>query len=277
MKYTFLIGLSIFVLTSTTIFSQSSLRGNKIVTTQNMEISNFKNIEVSADVDVYLFQGDRNFVSVETDENLQNAVRAQVDNNTLRINFSAKIKKSKKMNLFITVTDSLQLITAYKNANIYADTRLILRKLMVNAFENADFDMKIDADEFKINGFKNTDLKFDVFSKNTDILISESCELKLEGEIDSLSTEIKNNAVLTAKGKGIKLNIEAKNNGSFKGENFKVESASINASDRTDLKIDVTEDISITASNKAEITIYHQPKIDLVKFIDKATLHQKKK
>lgn len=277
MKLKILLGLSIFILTSTTIFSQSKLKGNKIITIQNREVSNFNNIEVSADVDVYLFQGDNNLVSVETDENLQNAIRVQVDDNTLRINFSNKISRSKKMNIFITVTNELQTITAFKNANIYADTRLILKKLTINAFENADFKVKIDADDFKINGFKNTDLIIDVFSKNLETNISESCELKLEGEIDSLKTRIDNNSVLIVKGKGEKLEIDARNNGTFKGELFEVKNASVDASGRTDLKIDATEEINITASNKAEITVYHQPKINLIKFVDKATLHQKKK
>ena len=277
MKFRILLGLSLFILSSTTIFSQSRLKGNKIVFIENREVSSFNNIEVSADVDVYLFQGDNNLVSVETDENLQNAVRIQVDNNTLKINFSNKISRSKKMNVFITVTNELHTISAYKNANIYADSRLILKKLTINAFENADFKVKIDADEFKINGFKNTDLVIDVFSKNLEANISESCELKLNGEIDSLKTEIKNKSVLTAKGKGVKLEIEARNNGTFKGEFFEVKYVGVDASGRTNLKIDATEEINITASNNANITVYHQPKIDLVKFIDKATLHQKKK
>ena len=276
MKFRILLGLSLFIVSSTTIISQSSLKGNKIVFIENREVSSFKHIEISANVDVYLFQGDNNFVSVETDENLQDAVRIQVENNTLKIDFSNKISKSKKMNVFITVTNELHTISAYKNANIYADNRLILKKLTINAYENADFKIKIDADDFKINGFKNTDLTIDVFSKNIQANLSESCELKLEGEIDSLKTEIKNNSVLTAKGKGVKLEIEARNNGTFKGDNFMVENAFINANSRTDITVNVSKNIKIIADNKAAISIYREPEIEIVKLEGKAKIYKKK-
>ncbi|MDP3352324.1 MAG: DUF2807 domain-containing protein [Flavobacteriaceae bacterium] len=276
MKYKFYIGLSILVLTSVNIFSQSKLRGNKIVTTQNREVSNFNNIEVSDDVDVYLSQGNNNTVAVETDENLQSAIRVQVDNNTLRINFSDKISKSKKRNVYVTVNEDLHTISAYKNANIYADTRLILRKLTINAFENADFKVKIDADDFKINGFKNTDLTIDVFSKNIVAKISDACELKLEGEIDSLKTEIKNNSVLIAKGKGSLIEIEARNNGTFNGENFKIENAFIDANSRTDITVNVKESVKLSLSNKAEVNIYNNPVVEIEKLEGKAQIHKKK-
>ena len=276
MKFRILLGLSLFIVSSTTIISQSSLKGNKIVFIENREVSSFKHIEISANVDVYLFQGDNNFVSVETDENLQDAVRIQVENNTLKIDFSNKISKSKKMNVFITVTNELHTISAYKNANIYADNRLILKKLTINAYENADFKIKIDADDFKINGFKNTDLTIDVFSKNIQANLSESCELKLEGEIDSLKTEIKNNSVLTAKGKGVKLEIEARNNGTFKGDHFMVENAFINANSRTDITVNVSKNIKIIADNKAAISIYREPEIEIVKLEGKAKIYKKK-
>lgn len=276
MKIRILLSLSLFILSSTTIFSQSSLKGNKIVFIENREVSSFNNIEVSADVDVYLFQGDNNLVSVETDENLQDAVTIQVDNNTLRISFSNKISKSKKMNVFITVTNELQSITAYKNANIYADSRLILRKLTINAFENADFKVKIDADDFKINGFKKTDLIIDVFSKNIEANISESCELKLEGEIDSLKTEIKNNSILNAKGKGVNLAIEARNNGRFKGDNFMVENAFVNANSSTDITVNVSKNIKISAEKNASISIYKEPEIEIEKLEGKAKIYKKK-
>lgn len=276
MKFKLLLGLS-FLLLSSTIFSQSRLKGNKIVTSQNREVSNFDNIEVSADVDVYLTQGNYNTVSVETDENLQNSIRVQSDNNTLRINFSDKISKSKKKNVYVTVTEDLQSISAYNNANIYADTRLILRKLTINAFENADFKVKIDADDLKINGFKNTDLNINVFSKNIEALISESCELKLEGEIDTLKTQIKDNSVLTVKGKGSSVEIEARNNGAFKGENFNVENVYIEANSRTDISVNVIENIKLSLSNKAEVNIYNKPIIEIEKLEGKAKIHKKKK
>ncbi|MDO9260708.1 MAG: DUF2807 domain-containing protein [Flavobacteriaceae bacterium] len=256
--------------------AQERLKGNKIVITQSRDITEFTSMEIKGDFDVYIFQGTTPFVTVETDENLQKAVNATIEGETLKIELSERISKSTKLKIFVTITNKLTKIAAYKNANIYADTRIILKSLTINAFDNADFDMKIDADDFVINGFKNTDLKFNTFSKDLKTLVSESCELKLEGEIDSLSTEIKNNGVLSIKGNGLKLAIDAKNNGTFKGDDFKVENAKINANSRTNITVNVKDSIKINAEKNASISIYNEPAIEIEKLEGKAKIYKKK-
>ncbi|MDP2088313.1 MAG: DUF2807 domain-containing protein [Flavobacteriaceae bacterium] len=269
--------LLILALSSSIISSaQGKLKGNKIVNTQSRDITEFTSMKINGNIDVYIFQGNSSFVTVETDENLQIAVQATVVGETLKIELSEKISKSTKLKMFVTVTDKLNKITAYDNANIYADTRIILKSLTINAFDNAGFDMKIDADDFKINGFKNTDLKFHVFSKDLKTIISESCELKLEGEIDSLSAEIKNHGVITAKGIGKTLEINAFNNGTFRGDYFKVEKAIINANSRTKITVNVTESIKIAAEKKAAVSIYNEPAIEIEKLEGKAKIYKKK-
>lgn len=276
MKLTFSLLLSFLIFTSTYIFSQSALKGNKIVSIQNREVSYFDEIEVLADVDVYLFQGNNHFVSVETDENLQNSVLAKVDNGILKITFTDKIAKRKTMKIFVTLTKDLHTISAHKKANIYADSRLIVNKLTINAFDNADFEMKIDADTFIINGYKNTDLNFDVFSKDLKTFISESSELKLQGEIDSLSTQQKDKSVLTVKGKGLKLAIDAKNKSTFKGADFKVENATITANSNTNLTVNVRDSLKISAEKNARISIYQDPKLEIEQLAGKAKIYKKK-
>lgn len=257
------------------IVAQSKLKGNKIVITQNREAANFTAIEVMNDIDVYLFQGTSPYINVEADENLQEAIQTKIEGNTLKIFLSNDIKSSKKLNVLVTVTDSLNLITARANSNIYADNRLILRALTVNAYDNSDFELKLDADNFTVNGYKNTDLKLDVFSVNATANISESCELKLEGEIENLTSDIKNSSVLTVKGKGKKSLITAQNNSTFKGDNFKVDETIVIANSRTDIYVNTNNKLSITATDSAEITSYGKPEIELVKFEVRAKLHKK--
>lgn len=257
------------------IVAQSKLKGNKIVITQNREAANFTAIEVMNDIDVYLFQGTSPYINVEADENLQEAIQTKIEGNTLKIFLSNDIKSSKKLNVLVTVTDSLNLITARANSNIYADNRLILRALTVNAYDNSDFELKLDADNFTVNGYKNTDLKLDVFSVNATANISESCELKLEGEIENLTSDIKNSSVLTVKGKGKKSLITAQNNSTFKGDNFKVDETIVTANSRTDIYVNTKDKLSITATDSAEITSYGKPEIELVKFEVRAKLHKK--
>lgn len=276
MKLKAKIVLATICLTAIVVSAQNRLKGNKIVTIENRDISHFSAIEVLDDIDVYLYQGSNPHLNVETDENLQNAVQAKVEGETLKIYFSENIAKSKKMVVQVTVTEKLKLISAHKNSNIYADSRIILRELTLNAFDNADYSMKLDVDDFKIIGAKNSDLKINVFSKNLKTNLSESCELGLEGEIDQLIADISGNSSLHVKGSGKSLEVNATTNGGFKGRDFKVNTAVVTAAARTDLFVNAIEKISITAKEKAEITVYNKPEIELLKFEGNAKLHKKK-
>ncbi len=268
--------LILFLSISISVSAQGKLKGNKVIFTQSRDIAEFTSMEIKGDIEVYLFQGTTPFVTVETDENLQNSVQAKMEGETLKIYLSDKISKSTKLKMYVTVTDKLNKITAFNNANIYADTRIILKSLTINAYDKSNFDMKIDADNFVINGFKKSNLKFNVFSKNLKSSISESCKLKLDGEIDSLSTEIKNNSVLIAKGKGKNLDIIATKNATFKGDDFKVENAKINANSRTDITVNVKDSIKINAEKNASISIYNEPAIEIEKLEGKARIYKKK-
>lgn len=263
------------VVTTFNLVAQSSLKGNKIVITQNREVSDFKVIEVMSDVDVYLFQGSTPYLNVDADENLHEAIQTKVEGTTLKIYLSNKIKSSKKLNVLVTVTDSLNTLTIRSNANVYANSRLILRKLTINAFDNADATLKLDADNFTVNGFKNTDLNLDVFSVNTLVNLNESCELKLAGELENLTAIIKNNSVLTTKGKGKKLAITAMNKGSFKGSTFKVDETTLDVSSKTEVFVNSKDKLIISATDAAEITSYGKPVFELAKFEGKVKLHKK--
>ncbi|MBS3992746.1 MAG: DUF2807 domain-containing protein [Bacteroidetes bacterium] len=257
------------------IIAQSSIKGNKIVITQNRDVTSFTAIEVMDDVDVYLFQGSTPYLNVEADENLHESIHTKIEGSTLKIYLSNKIRSSKKLNILITVTDSLNTITAKGNSNIYADARLIVRSLVLNMYDNADATLKLDADNLAVNGFKNTDLKLDVFSINTAVNITESCELKLEGEIENLTADIKNSSVLTTKGKGKTQTITATNNGSYKGEKFIVNETTLTISSRSDVYVNTKDKININASDTAEITSFGKPEFNLIKFDGKAKLHKK--
>ncbi len=266
--------LTFILLTTLNIGAQGKLKGNKIVITQNREVTNFTTIEVMDNIDVYILQGTAPFLNVETDENLQEAVQAKVEGETLRIYLSEKIAKSTKLKVYVTVTESLHNITARKRSNLYADARIIVRKLTINAHDNSDFKMKLDVDDFNINGVKNTDLKFDIFSKNLKVNLGESSELKLEGEIETLTTDIKNRSVLTVKGKGKFLELTANNNGTFRGDNFKVDKANVTASSRASVYVNAKDKVSITAFDSAEIFVYNKPEIEL-KLEGKPKLHKR--
>ena len=94
--------LSFFLLFSlTTIFAQEKLKGNKEVTTEIRNISDFSKIEVIDNVEVLLVYNPNQSIEIETDSNLHEAILTELNNDVLTIKTSDKITRKKK--LLITV------------------------------------------------------------------------------------------------------------------------------------------------------------------------------
>lgn len=83
------------------------LVGNGNVIRQERPVSPFNEIEISGIFDVYLSQGETEKIEVETDENLQEFIITNIQDGKLKLDCKreSKIKKSSKMNIYVTIKD----------------------------------------------------------------------------------------------------------------------------------------------------------------------------
>ena len=100
------ISLLFFVLFSVQFVSYSqNVRGNGKVKKEIREVSNFNEVVLQGKFNVVLIQGQRQSVEIETDENLLELFQTYVKDNTLYLIMTAAIKKSEKLNVYISVKD----------------------------------------------------------------------------------------------------------------------------------------------------------------------------
>jgi len=94
-----LAGLILFTLSYTSVIAQS--KGNGNVTTQERQVSDFDAIKVGCAIRLYISQGDKQSVKVETDENLQSRITTKVTNGTLNLSCD-NVNNATKMDVYVT-------------------------------------------------------------------------------------------------------------------------------------------------------------------------------
>ncbi|MGZ4057297.1 MAG: head GIN domain-containing protein [Bacteroidia bacterium] len=94
-------------MTVTTGDGSYKVTGNGKQTSQNRDTGPFNQIEIEGVFNVYLSQGDKESVKVETDENIQPLILTTVKDNVLSVKMkdSTSINKMKKINIFISLVD----------------------------------------------------------------------------------------------------------------------------------------------------------------------------
>lgn len=265
----------IALLISFSTFSQEKLKGNKDVTTENRNISEFDKIEVIDDVDIYLTFGESQSVFVETDSNLQEVVTTEIKDGVLIIKTDNKIGRKKELIVHIKLNKNFKEISAFNNANIISKSLLIFETIALNAFDNADYDLNLHAKEVQLSCKKTSNLKLEILCENATITSEESSNLKGSIQTKNINIHMLDKAVINITGSSTDIETDSFGNSSFKGNDFKVNNAIIKAENDSKIYINATQKIDIYARNSSEIYIYSNPKIQLLEFFDRATIYKR--
>jgi hypothetical protein len=270
---------NIFVLllvsTIFTVNAQEKLKGNKEITTENRNISDFTKVEVIDNVEVLLVYNEKQSVNVETDSNLQDAVITEVTNETLVIKFSDKIVRTKQMTVHLNVNKHLKELYSYNKAKIKSNNVLIIDSLTINAFDNSEIDLKLNSKNLYVNGKKTVNIKLEVLSNNTAITLEESGKLKATVNTQNSIITVLDRARVDVNGTSGTTTIESNGNSVFEGREFKSKIATTKSNNASKIYVNASETIDISAFNSSEVYLYSNPKITISQFLDKATLFKK--
>ncbi|MBT8318263.1 MAG: hypothetical protein HKP59_11625 [Lutibacter sp.] len=275
MKTIYKIPLLIVLFLTSFLSAQEKIKGNKEVTRENRNISNFDKIEIIDNLDVKLVYNADQSVNVETDSNLQSSIITSVNNGMLSVSIQNKIVNKKELMVHINVNSSLKEINGYNKSNIESNNSLNIDTLTINSFDNCDINLKLNSKLLRINSKKISDLKFEILSEQVFINSEESSSIK--GTIDAVETifSLIDKSVVNINGSTNVFEIETLGNSTFKGKDFTAKDVVINASNSSNAYIKATKSIDIYTKNSAEVYLYDNPKITLSEFFDKSSIYKK--
>ncbi|MFO7674577.1 MAG: DUF2807 domain-containing protein [Lutibacter sp.] len=264
-----------FLLIFSAINAQDKLIGNKDVTTENRNLSEFTKIEVIDDVTVLLVYNDEQSVTVEADSNVIYAVTTEIINGVLIIKTSAKIVRAKELTVHVKVNKDITEIYAYNNASIKSNNSLRIDALTINAFDDSDFKLKLSSKIVQINAKKSSKLDVEILCEDALIVAEESSNLK--GIIDTKNMVIKtlDKASIILSGNAANFELETSHNSAFKGKDFISTMAVVNTSNNSIAHINANETADLSIKNSGEVYLFSNPKITLTEFFDKASLFKK--
>ena len=267
------------LLLTTVAFSQKKekIKGSKVVVSVKYEVDAFSEIEVEDNLEVFFVKADKNRVEVETDDNIQTAINHQTYGKSLRLNTNKEISSFKKLIVTVYYTDSLNLISVRHEAKINAISELKLDKLTIKTNDFSKSLLTVISPNFTLNA--NDKSKIDINLKSQDAIVELSKNAELIGKISSTNFKLdmyqKSKAEIQGDCTDMKLRLD--NDAEFDGKKMASKTLELTAEAKSNCKVNTNGDLAISASGKAEIEIYGQPKIEIKKFADDAILKKKSK
>lgn len=164
--------LGVFILFNQThLTAQKKVRGNGDVTTEVYDVKAFSDLELSGVLNVFLEQGDKESVTVETDDNLHEYVIIENRGNTLIIDTQKRIsiKRKKKMNVYVTVRDIDRLkISGVGNVETSETIRLKDLDLRIKSVGNVNLDIEADNLYARLSSVGNVSLSGEIEKADID-------------------------------------------------------------------------------------------------------------
>ncbi|MDM8160474.1 head GIN domain-containing protein [Labilibaculum sp. K2S] len=149
-KTSLLIVLLSFLLSSNVNARFWSKKGNGNIQKENREIASFSVISASMGINVYIVQGDKESLIVETDENLLDNITTRVKGNELIIKIDGHFRRATKLNVYVTLVDVYE-INILSGAKVETRGALTTTNLDINISSGGFAKMEINANDITCN------------------------------------------------------------------------------------------------------------------------------
>lgn len=274
MKKYILTALCLFVTLSTFAQKKEKIKGNREVTTVIYEIDPFTTLEVKEELEIVLLNGETPKVEVIADENLHEIFNIDVVDGTLSISTSKQIRSSKKLEIYVTISKSIERIHAENEAELKSATTLNIDKAEINVMGKAEVDLRIMSDSLAINGFGKTKQRYEITSRELIVTAFEDAEIQANVNATKVTSQVEYGNV-QLKGQTDVLYLEVKEKGEFIAHEFTAKKIHVTATEQAKVVLNCSENITIDAHDRSEIDLLGSPKsIIMYKFEEEAVLRK---
>lgn len=215
--------LSLLMLSCVNINWSTGVKGNGNVVMETREVTeSFSKIKATEGLSVYLTQDNKEAITVEADENLQELILTEIKDGVLKIHCKEQIGKasSKKINVnFKSITN----LTSTSGSSIYGTNTIASEKLVLKSNSGSSMKVKVNANDLTCDA-------------------SSGSSLKVSGETISLTAE-------------------ASSGSNIKAGDLKAESSEVSASSGANLTVNTSKALIAKASSGGGVKYYGNPEM----------------
>lgn len=269
----------ILILISTTFVvaqKKDKIKGSKIVTTKLRDISNFNNLEVRDNIEVFFEKGETSNLKIEADDNLHAFIAVTSFDNTLQLSTTKQITRYSKLIVRITYAHDIKSIITKDDAIVNAIQEITSDDIVIKSLDNSKLFMNVNARNFVLQTDNKSNVELNLKGETAKIIMSENARIKALVTVTDFGCDMYQKSQAKIEGTANTGIIRLDNNAGLIAEKLQIKSINITAEQSADTSVYADKEIVINASGKSEVRLYGSPKIELKQFDDEAKLLKKK-
>lgn len=269
--------LLLLLLVATVTFGQKreKVKGSKIVTIEKKEVGDFNAIEADDNLEVYLEKGEKNEIKIEADDNLHEIIGMDLRDKALRLYTSKESTIFKKLIVRVTYTSSLNKVIAKNEAKIYAIQEIQVDDITFNSVDFSRLYLNVNAKKFTLIADDKSKTELNLKAEDATLQLSKNSSIKTLVSAIKFKCDLYQKANANIEGIAERATIRLDNNSIFTGTKFTLKEAKVTAESYAIGSILADTTISIALGDKAELSLFGNPAIELTRFTEEAKLIKK--
>jgi hypothetical protein len=270
----------LLLLLSTTITlaqTKEKIKGSKTVTIEEKEIGNFYSLEVDDNIEVYIERGETAALKIEADDNLHDIIAIDLQDNTLRLSTTKEAVRYRKLIVKLSYSKDLNLVTSRNDVTINAIQQVLLDSITFRSFDNSKLFLNVNSKDFLLQSNDESKVELNLKSENSKIVLSKDASLKSLIVTQNLACDLYQKSTAKIEGNATNVAFRLDSNSNLIANKLTVKNIDLISEGYSSSSVYAESSIIISASDKSEIQLFGEPKIEMRKFLDEAQLLKKVK
>lgn len=255
--------------------SKEKIKGSRNVTTEYKTIGNFNSLEITDNLIVNLELGEIAGIKIEADDNLHDVISINANGGKLQLTTNKDVSRFKKMNVRITYTNALRNITSKGESEVNVIQEIIVDTLHVKSYDKSKIFMNAKVSEFSLEADDKSKIELNLKATKSKIVLTKDSNLKSLLTSTDLTCDLYQNATAKIEGDVTDGVIRLDNEAELTADKLNIKNITVMTEASSKALINAVNKITIDASNKSEIQLYGNAKIDLRTLTEEAKLLKK--
>jgi hypothetical protein len=251
------------------------IKGNRNVTVVTENLPAFRAISLDDDIEVMIEKASAESVTIEADDNLIDVLKFNVSNGTLFVSSFYNITSKKKLNITVYYTE-LDALTI-SNGLITMKDVITTDQFKVKTSGASRVVLNASADVIDIHMEENSSGDFNVASDSLNLIFKDRIDAKVYATGQSNSLLMYKNSSVKLEGNTELFTVKLYGNSTLKAEEFTSRVIHLYAEDSPDARVYADDEFQLSAKGSSKTSLYGNPKITMLEFLDTAQLHKENK
>jgi len=267
--------LLLVLCTTTSLFAQEKVKGNREPSTVITDVDPFNIIDISGDYEVAIVEAVAPQVEITTDSNLHEYLNISVIEGRLSITSDVKIRSKKEMTIRVMYPVGLEKVIASEKAEISSITALKFEQIELEAQDDAKLFITAAVDNLKLTLKGNSKSELNLTGTNAEVTIADKASVKSLFTYTDITLTMEGRTDAKIEGDINKGFLSLENKADFKGDNLVFNNLNLNVSQNVTASVNVKDTLKISAEDETKVEVSNTPQITLEKFTGKTQLIKK--